>query len=642
MNLLGIFANHTNNIIKYNTCLNNISFLIKYLTNIVIVDSDNEKYSKKLYNDIKDNNKIINYFLIKNDMDYTKWIYALDNINYQDYDYIIFINDSIIITESLEEYFYSLNNISNNINLYGFSDSIKHSYHYESYLFSINKNIINNFINFFNTKKNLVYDYESYFYNIELNIYHFLDNDNNNNYKDCFLKIDKSLSRKYNKYILKLSEIFDFHENYKETIYGNNFNSFNYSFYKDNYNDVKNLNENELFNHFITIGQFEGRKYDKKVKTLLPDSYIKNLENIGLLYYFDIPESFDIYFYKKNNTKIENLSNIDTIFYFLNMDFYDDNNKNEYVNNFYINIYKKIFGVFCKLQTPVAQHSGQALLGAAEIELECINSINMNNIKDYLELNNLYIESSCLNQYNIGPIKIIEKYLLYLNNIDTNILEELTYNNNINISNEIPIDFDSNIYKFINKDLAHLNDEQSKNHYLEYGINELRLYKLPEDFNPVIYKFIYKDLSHFNDEQATNHYLEYGYHESRIYKLPENFDVAMYKFIYKDLSHFNDEEATNHYLEHGFHESRIYKLPDDFDVTMYKFIYKDLSNLNDEEATNHYLKHGEYESRIYKIPKKFNASIYKSLNKEISNLSDEEAKNHYLEVGIHEKLLFSE
>jgi hypothetical protein len=621
MNLLGIFANHTNNIIKYNTCLNNISFLKKYLTNIVIVDSNNEKYAKKLHDDIKDDNKINNYFLIKNDMDYIKWIYALDNINYKNYDYIVFINDSIIITESLEEYFYNLNNISNNINLYAFSDSIKHAYHYESYLFSINKNIINNFINFFNSKKNLVYDYESYFYNIELNIYQFLDDNNNNtNNKDCFLKIDKSLSRKYNQYILKLSEIFNFHKNYKETIYGNNFNLFNCSFYKDNYDDIKNLNEDELFNHFITIGQFEGRKYDKKVKTLLPNNYIKNLENIGLLYYFDIPESFDVYYYKKNNKKIEHLSNIDTIFYFLNMDFYDDYNKNEYVNNFYISIYKKIF----------------------EIELEYIDSININNIKDYLELNNLYIESSCLNQYSIGPIKIIEKYLLNLSNKDINILEELTYNSNINISNEIPIDFDSNIYKFINKDLSHLNDEQSKNHYLENGINELRLYKLPDDFNIAIYKLIYKDLLHLNNEQATNHYLQYGFHESRIYKLPDDFNVTMYKFIYKDLSHFNDEEATNHYLEHGINESRIYKLPRDFDVTMYKFIYKDLSNLNDEEATNHYLNNGVYESRIYKIPKKFNPSIYKSINKELSDLSDEEARNHYLEFGIHEKLIFSE
>ena len=133
MNILGIFSNHTNNIIKYNICLNNISFLKKYLTNIVIVDSDNEKYAKKLYNDIHDDNKIINYFLIKNDiyMDFGKWIYALNNIKYEDYDYILLINDSIIITESLEDYFYSFNNNITNTNLYLFNNS-------ESDLFLIN------------------------------------------------------------------------------------------------------------------------------------------------------------------------------------------------------------------------------------------------------------------------------------------------------------------------------------------------------------------------------------------------------------------------------------------------------------------------------------------------------------------------
>jgi hypothetical protein len=590
LNLLGIFANYTNNIIKYNVCLNNISFLKKYLTNIIIVDSDSEEYSKKLYDYINkdvNNYKISNYFLINNNVDYAKWIYALNNINYEDYDYILFINDSIIITESLEEYFYSLNNISHNINLYAFSDSIEYTYHYESYLFFINKNIINNFINFFNTKKNLVYDYESYFYNIQLKI---IELDNN---KDCFLKINNfsentldmkevvdmrygsgndGLSRtrihsdliipsnNNNKYILILRLIFEFHKNYKETIYGNNFNLLNYSFYKNNYDDLQNLNEDELFNHFITIGQFEGRKYNNKIKTLLPEDYKKKLENIGLLSYFDVPETFDIFLYKKNNKEIDTLSNIDVIFYFFNMYFYKDSNK----------------------------------------------------------------------------------------------LDEIIYDNNINRENQKnqknqknSTDFNSNIYKFINKDIFHFNheiissynthktfdnsnssffncieSEEDKNLYIKYKIN-----KLPKDFNPTIYKLIYKDLSHFNNEEATNHYLEYGFHELRIYKLPDDFDATVYKLIYKDLSHLSNKEAITHYLEYGFHELRNYKLPDDFDVNSYKLIYKDLSHLSDEEAITHYLEYGFHELRNYKLSNDFNTSCVDP------ELSESESETSLLEHG---------
>ena len=56
------------------------------------------------------------------------------------------------------------------------------------------------------------------------------------------------------------------------------------------------------------------------------------------------------------------------------------------------------------------------------------------------------------------------------------------------ISGGIIIIQDEDIYKKIYKDLSELTDEQLKNHYLFFGINEKRFYKIPDDFDCNIYK----------------------------------------------------------------------------------------------------------------------------------------------------------
>ena len=185
--LLGIFANHTNSIIKYNVSLNNLSIVKEYLTGICIVDSLNEKYAHLLKNDLSLIPKTIkHYFLIENNQyfDFGKWMYALDNINYNEYDYILFINDSIIINNNIDKFFIHINySLSNKTNLFAYNDSTQFKYHYQSYIFLLNKKIIKKFVQFFESKKKFVHDLNSLVHNIELNI---CDIDENN---DCFIKI---------------------------------------------------------------------------------------------------------------------------------------------------------------------------------------------------------------------------------------------------------------------------------------------------------------------------------------------------------------------------------------------------------------------------------------------------------------------
>ena len=331
--ILGIFANHTNTKIKYEVSLSNISLLKDNLTDIVIIDSICEIYAKKLYDFFK--NKILNHFLIKNDnyYDFGKWIYALNMLGkstYANYDYILFINDSIIITDPLNNYFMYLNN--SKYNLYAYNDSTQIKYHYQSYLFSIKSSIIPKFINFFEDKRKDIINLETLIYNIELNM---CDIDENN---DCFIKIGLEWNQSKNIFwenevlyehllaknifsIIKLKKIFDIQKDYKIKKYTkNNVINFDYRFYRDSHNDLKKIkNDSRLLNHFIEYGQYEGRQYNKIFNVILPKYYRDKLEGINLLYLFDVTDDFNIYFYKQHNKDAANMSLIDALFHCINI-----------------------------------------------------------------------------------------------------------------------------------------------------------------------------------------------------------------------------------------------------------------------------------------------------------------------------------
>ena len=354
-NILLLIANHTCSNIKYNISLSNISVIRNFVKNIVIVDTKNEHYAKLLYNDLKYDSKILHHFFVDNDnyFDFGKWNYALNNINISNYDYVLFLNDSIIVTHIIENYFIYIDTImSSNIDLYAYNDSSQIKYHYQSYLFLIKALNINTFINFFESKKNLISGLESLVINVELNMTNIYEN------HDVFLKIGNEWNKSKNLYweneelysyllsknifaIIKLKKIFDIQKEYKLTIHSKNIDNFDYDFYKSYY-ELNDYNNQKLLNHFLKIGQFQGYKYNKDFTTMLPKYYRTHLESLGLLYFFDVPDDFDVYYYKKNNDDLSKHSIIEVIKHYIYYGFnegriYDKNNKNnnEYLNKFY-------------------------------------------------------------------------------------------------------------------------------------------------------------------------------------------------------------------------------------------------------------------------------------------------------------------
>ena len=107
------------------------------------------------------------------------------------------------------------------------------------------------------------------------------------------------------------------------------------------------------------------------------------------------------------------------------------------------------------------------------------------------------------------------------------------------------------------------------NAYCQIKNKKLEKKLLPCNFNVIIYKKLNKDLAHMNDQDAINHYINHGSYEKRPYKeveelevkngnLPHDFNVTIYKKLNKDLEHMNDQDAINHYINHGSHEKRKY------------------------------------------------------------------------------------
>lgn len=651
--ILVLLANHTNNKLKYNICLNNISLLNKYFENIIIIDSSDEYYAQQLNNDLEDINN--NFYTIKHDnyLYFGKWIYGLSKVNWKDYDAVLFINDSILLLDEIHDFCTLIQNTLN-YNFYAYNDSYQIKYHYQTHLFVIKNNTIDQFIEFFDKKKNLINDLKSFIENIELELININHNHN------VFLKIGS----KYNLYknandsddlinyllyrnligFIKLNKIHNIQKDYKITIHGENILNFDYEFYRSYY-DFYTLTNEELLDHFIKIGQFEGYRYKNKIEHILPDYYRKHLNKRYLLYFFDIPTDFDIYYYKKNS-KLKNKSIINTIFNYIEYGIYEGklynktDNNNEYLNNYYINILKSINKNINKLPNDFNLYSSLLLNNLLDnhyyfgiIRKYLINNetkmlYNKSILDEILLLfdETVYKKMARLGD-NIDSIHILQNYISKIIDKTGNITK-------------LPYDFDLNNYKKIYKDLSHFNDKELKIHYLINGINEKRIYKLPDDFNSKIYKSIYKDLANMNDNALEEHYLTNGVVEKRIYNIPDDFDTYVYKNIYRDLAKLSDIKLKEHYINYGKTQGRIYKLPDDFDPSIYKILYNDLISMDDSELINHYLFHGILENRIYKLPNDFSCKNYRKIYNDLTNLNDEELKKHYIYNGFKEKRIY--
>jgi hypothetical protein len=166
MKILAIIACHTNNQIRYNVMMNNIQFIKNNVDNIILMNSKNEKYAESLEKSLQNEKITFDYIDNNCHCDFGKYMYALDNYKWDEYDVILFMNDSIIITNSIDEYFDMIKN--NDAELYGFIDSTEIKYHYPSFLFAVNIKYIYIFYNFVKNQLKICNNFDDLIQKIEI------------------------------------------------------------------------------------------------------------------------------------------------------------------------------------------------------------------------------------------------------------------------------------------------------------------------------------------------------------------------------------------------------------------------------------------------------------------------------------------
>ena len=165
--------NSINSIMTFLHNVNNIDIVIVNSTNLPLSDSLKNIYSKKY----------MKYIEIPNDNYYgfSKWYQGLEQIDLDEYKFVTFINDSILIHNDIRHFFDYTR--YKNVDLLGYNDSNETCYHYQSYLFSIKREYIDKFKTMFNDYKNLIHNYNDVVKYYELKMMEYFLS------KDCFLKL---------------------------------------------------------------------------------------------------------------------------------------------------------------------------------------------------------------------------------------------------------------------------------------------------------------------------------------------------------------------------------------------------------------------------------------------------------------------
>ena len=183
--ILTLMACHTDRILKKYTIVNNVNKINFKNNDIVIINSNNTGFGSAVREEtagiVKD------YIEIPNDinkLDIGKYMVGLRMHNYLNYDFVVFINDSIILDKPIN-HFYNIM-IKKNVDLYGINSSASIKYHYQSYLYGIKSSAVINLIKLYNIKKPLLNSgYWGVVTNIELELCYYF------NSKACFLEFAK-------------------------------------------------------------------------------------------------------------------------------------------------------------------------------------------------------------------------------------------------------------------------------------------------------------------------------------------------------------------------------------------------------------------------------------------------------------------
>jgi hypothetical protein len=179
---LVLIACHCNSDLKLSAIERNLKYFNYDSFDVLVINTIDLPYNSKIINLCSSYNNI-KYIECVNELtyDFGKWIYGLNNIKYDNYDFVIFTNDSFIIHAPINHFF----NLTYKYNMqfYGYNDSTQQRYHCQSYLFSLRNDAISIFIDNYFLKNNKIKTQEDVITEYEIKMTDWF------NSKSCFLKI---------------------------------------------------------------------------------------------------------------------------------------------------------------------------------------------------------------------------------------------------------------------------------------------------------------------------------------------------------------------------------------------------------------------------------------------------------------------
>ena len=274
---------------------NFISTLIVGFSSSISDDLISEKIIK--------NNKIILKKYNNVGLDMYKHFNNLNNIKYDEYEYVFFINDSIIFIKDID-YIFSYVRFNNYYDFLSLLNSYERKLHYPSFFWIMKPNIVSNFLKVYSknfkiiikNKRKLIDIIEIgltnklkdkfrciSFYNInsgyDRNIhfdnkfYEFLEKTGYPIIKKTLLYyyLTPQLNKLYGESQLS---IIDFFKKIEKKIY-----DFNYKDYLELNQDITNFSEEQCYKHYFNSGFYEHRKCDKNNVKIYNDIMISFLSN---------------------------------------------------------------------------------------------------------------------------------------------------------------------------------------------------------------------------------------------------------------------------------------------------------------------------------------------------------------------------
>ena len=134
-----VFASHCDSELKLRTIENNLSYFNLNCIDILFIISSECEYKSNVKSICEKYKNIILFMEKENDCmyDFGKFVYILENFDVNQYDNIVFTNDSIYIHSSIFHFFNFI--YKSNKEFIGYNDSTQLNYNYQSYLFSFKK-----------------------------------------------------------------------------------------------------------------------------------------------------------------------------------------------------------------------------------------------------------------------------------------------------------------------------------------------------------------------------------------------------------------------------------------------------------------------------------------------------------------------